>query len=109
MASYYKILGQALPVANTFTDIYTVPNTANAVVSTVNICNVTNGNVTFRLLARPRGNTIATQQYIAYDVPILPQDATSVSLGMSLGASDVLTVFSFQGNTAFTVFGTEIQ
>lgn len=108
MATTYKILGQSLPTANIFTDIYTVPAGNNAIVSTLNVCNLTAANVTFRVLARPQGNTISAQQYVVYDTTLPAQDAIGLTLGMSLGATDKLTVFSFQGNVAFTVFGTEI-
>ena len=108
MAKNYKILGQSLPIANTFTDLYTVPTGNSAVISTLNICNTTAANVTFRVLARPSGNAISTQQYIVFDAALPAQDAIGLTLGMSLGATDKITVYSFQGNVAFTLFGTEI-
>lgn len=108
MATVYKILGQSLPTPNTFTDLYTVPTANSAVISTLNVCNTTASNVTFRVLARPAGNTITTQQYIVYDAILPAQDALGITLGMSLAATDKITVFSFQGNVAFTLFGTEI-
>jgi hypothetical protein len=108
MPAIYKVLGQALPTANTFWDIYAVPGTANAIVSTVNICNTTSSNVTFRMAVRPGNATISTKNYIAYDTAVAAQDALSLSLGMTMGATDSITVFSFQGNVSFSVFGTEI-
>ena len=48
MAARIKILGQGLPTANTFVDLYRVPVGNSAVVSTLNICNLTTSNVTFR-------------------------------------------------------------
>ena len=114
MPAYYKVLGQALPNANTFTDLYTVPSAANAVISTVNVCNLSTSNVTFRLMVRPAGpngtaNSISSMQYLAFNVPIATYDATGISLGMSLGAGDVITGHSTEGNVTFTVFGTEIR
>ena len=109
MPAYYKILGQALPSPNTFTDLYTVPSAANAVISTVNVCNLSTSNVTFRLMARPNGNAIASTQYLAFNVPIATYDATAISIGMSLGAGDIITGHSTEGNVTFTVFGTEIR
>jgi len=108
MPNTYKILGQSIPTANTFFDIYAVPSGANAVISTVNVCNITSGNVTFRLAARQGNATLTTRQYLVYDTAVPPQDSIGLSLGISLGAGDVLTAFSFQGNTTFNVFGTEI-
>lgn len=109
MPTTYKILGQGLLVANTFTDLYRVPAGSNTIVSTVNVCNTTTGNITFRLLARPNGNAVTNAQYLAFNVPVGIYDATAISVGMTLGANDVVTAYSFEGNAAVTVFGTEIS
>ena len=108
MATTYKILGQSLPTSNTFTDLYTVPAGNSAIISTLNVCNTTTSNVTFRVLARPAGATETASQYIVYDAALPAQDAIGLTLGMTLAATDKLTVFSFQGNVAFSLFGTEI-
>jgi hypothetical protein len=108
MANTYKILGQSIPTANTFFDIYAVPSGASAIISTVNVCNITTGNVTFRLAARQANTTLTTKQYIVYDTVIPAQDSIALSLGLTLANTDVLTAFSFQGNVTFNVFGTEI-
>lgn len=108
MPNAYKVLGQALPTANTFTDLYKVPVSASAVLSTLNICNTSAANCTFRVLVRPNSNAITTSQYIAFDAPILAQDAIGLTLGITLGSNDIITVFSFQGNVTFNLFGTEI-
>ena len=108
MAIKYKVLGQALPAANTFTDLYTVPAGNSAVISTLNICNTSVANVTFRAMVRPNGNAITTQQYFAFEVPIPAQDSISLTLGMTLGPADVITVHSFAGSVTFNLFGSEI-
>jgi hypothetical protein len=108
MPKNYKVLGQSLPTPNTFTDLYTVPAGNSAVISTLNVCNLASSNVTFRAMVRPFGNTISPQQYVAFDVGLPAQDAISLTLGMTLNATDRVTVFSFQGNVAFNLFGTEI-
>lgn len=108
MPNAYKVLGQSLPTANTFTDLYKVPGGASAVLSTLNICNTSAANCTFRVLVRPNSNTITTSQYIAFDTPVLAQDAIALTLGLTLGTNDTITVFSFQGNVTFSLFGTEI-
>jgi hypothetical protein len=108
MPKSYKILGQALPSPNTFTDLYTVPAGNNAVISTLNVCNTSTSAVTFRLMARKAGNTITRQQYLVFDSPLPALDALGITLGITLSSSDVLTGFSTAGNVVFTVFGTEI-
>lgn len=108
MAIKYKVLGQSLPNANTFTDLYTVPAGNSAVVSTLNICNLTASNVTFRAAVRPANVVLLPKHYIAYDVALPAQDAIGLTMGISLDATDVVTVFSFQGNVAFNLYGSEI-
>ena len=108
MPALYKVLGQVMPIANTFTELYTVPAGANAIVSTINLCNTTASNVSFRLAVRPGGATLLARHYLAFEAPITGQDAIALSLGITLGQTDVLTGFSIQGNVAMNVFGTEL-
>ena len=110
MAKTYKILGQVMPTANTNVDLYTVPAGNSAVTSTLNVCNTSTSNVTFRVLAKIAGVTscVATSQAIVWDAALPAQDALGLTLGMTLGATDKIAVYSFQGNVAFTLFGTEI-
>lgn len=109
MATIYKVLGQSIPTPNTFTTLYTVPAATSAIISTLNACNTSTANVTFRVAVRPAGETITAKHYVVYDSIIPQQDSISVSLGMTMGNTDVLTVFSFQGNVSFNAFGTEIS
>ena len=108
MPANYKVLGQAIPVANIFTDLYTVPTGANTIISTITLTNVTASNVTFRLAVRPAGATLLTRHYISYDAPIAAQDTVALSLGLTMGQTDVMTGFSFQGNVVMNLFGSEI-
>ena len=118
MPALYKVLGQALPRPNTFTDLYICPAGANAIISTINICNITGGgsidapfsaNTSFRLMVRVNGNTSANSQYLAFNVPVTSADSVSLSIGVSLGANDAITGLSVEGNAAMTVFGTELR
>ena len=108
MAYSYKVLGQAIPLANANVDLYTVPAGTSAIISTVNVCNQTGSNITFRISIRPAGVTGTSKHFIVYDSPLPAQDTMALSLGMSLGNTDVITAFSYQGNVSFAVFGTEI-
>ena len=108
MAYSYKVLGQAIPAFQSNVDLYTVPASTSAIISTVNVCNQTLSNVTFRLSIRPAGVTGTSKHYIVYDSPIPAQDTIALSLGMTLGNTDVITAWSYHGNVSFAVFGTEI-
>ena len=97
-----------MPTANTYFDLYTVPAANGAAISTLNVCNTTASNVTFRILVRPQGAAANVSQAIVFDAPLPAQDAIGLTLGMTLGATDKVTVYSWHGNVAFSLFGTEI-
>ena len=108
MATTYKVLGQSNPSATTATTLYTVPAATSAVVSTIVICNQTATNATFRIAVRPGGATLAAQHYVAYDVTVGASDSTALTLGITLGATDVITVYGSTATLSFAAFGSEI-
>ena len=91
MAIVYKVLGQSNPAATTATTLYTVPAATSAVVSTITICNQNNASDTYRIAIRPAGATLAAQHYIAYNGVIPSYDSISLTLGITLATTDVVT------------------
>lgn len=108
MPAAYKVLGQSNPASTTDTTLYTVPASTSAVCSTLSVANISTSATTYRLAVRPAGASIANQHYIAYDVPIPANDAVMLTLGISLAATDVVTVRAGNANLAFSLFGSEI-
>lgn len=108
MATTYKVLGQSNPSATTATTLYTVPSATEAVVSTIVIANLTATAATFRIAIRPNGAALANSQYIAYDITVGASDSTALTLGITLDATDVITVYASTANLTFTAFGSEI-
>ncbi len=108
MATTYKVLGQSAPSATTATDIYQVPSSTYAVVSTIAVCNRGASNATFRIAVRPAGGSLSTEQYIAYDSTISANDTTFITIGATLSGNDVITVYASNTNLSFNVFGSEI-
>lgn len=109
MPTTYKVLGQSNPSATTATTLYTVPASTQAVVSTLAVANTGATSATFRVAIRVGGATLATSQYIAYDTTITANNSTMITLGISLGAADVITVYASNANLVFSAFGTEIS
>lgn len=109
MAYTYKVLGQSSPSATTNTDVYTVGSGKQAVVSTITVCNRAATSATYRLAVRPAGATLANEHYIAYDVAVAANDTTPLTLGISLGAADVITAYASSASVSFGVFGSEIS
>jgi len=109
MANAYKVLAQSAPSATTDTDVYTVPSATEAVVSTIVMANRAGTAGTFRIAVRPDGDTIADEHYLAYDVPLAANDSTTLTLGVTMDAADVLTVQTSSADMSVNVFGTEIS
>jgi hypothetical protein len=109
MASTYKVLAQSAPSATTNTDIYTVGSGKQAILSTIIVANRSTSAASYRIAIRPDGATIANQHYIAYDVVVAANDSTALTLGITLDASDVITVYASSANLSFGIFGTEIS
>lgn len=109
MPTTYKVLGQSNPSATTATTLYTVPTATEAVVSTIVIANLTATAATFRIAVRPNGATLANSQYIAYDITVGASDSTALTLGVTLDAADIITVYASTANLTFTAFGSEIS
>lgn len=109
MATAYKVLGQSAPSATTATTLYTVPSATSTVVSTINVCNRAAAADTFRIAVRPAGASLATSHYLAYDTAIPANDSISLTLGVSLATTDVVTVYAGTANLTFAAFGAEIS
>ena len=108
MATTYKVLGQAAPSATTATTLYTVPSSTQAVVSTIAVCNRAATAGTFRIAIRPNGDALATTHYIAYDSTVAANDSTFITIGVTLGDTDVITVYASSADQTFSAFGSEI-
>jgi glucose-6-phosphate dehydrogenase assembly protein OpcA len=108
MPAAYKVLGQSNPAATTVTTLYTVPSATSAVVSSLTVANISSSATTFRVAVRPAGATLANQHYLAYDASLPANDTTILTLGLSLAATDVVTVYAGSANVAFNLYGSEI-
>jgi len=108
MATTYKVLAQSAPSATTNTDVYTVGSGKSAVVSTITVANRAVSSATYRIAIRPAGATIANQHYIAYDATVPANDTINLTIGITLAATDVVTVYVSAANISFNIFGSEI-
>jgi hypothetical protein len=109
MPTNYKVLGQSNPAATTATTLYTVPAATQSIVSTLTVPNQTATAGTYRIAVRVAGAALASAQYLAYDVS-LPGNATdTLTLGVTLGATDVITVYASAATFSFNAFGSELS
>jgi len=108
MATTYKVLAQSTPVATTVTTLYTVPIATATVVSTISICNRSGSSSTFRIAIRPAAATLANQHYLNYDTTVPPNDTVFLTIGITLAATDVVSIYASSANLSFSMFGSEI-
>jgi hypothetical protein len=104
----YKVLAQNAPSATSNVDLLTVGSGKQVIISTLVVCNRAATATTFRIAVRPDAAVLANTHYIAYDVPIAANDSTNLTLGLTMDASDVLTVYAGSANLTFAAFGSEI-
>lgn len=108
MPTIYKVLGQIAPSAATATTLYTVPAATSAVVSTLSIANL-GVSTSYRIAVQPAGAALEAMHYLAYDVAINANDAVMLTLGITLAATDVVSVYAGAANLSFSLFGSEIS
>jgi hypothetical protein len=110
MAEAFKILGQSAPANTSNADMITVGAAKSQVVSTLVVANTTTSAATCRVFARIAGAAAAAGNSLIYDVTVLGNTTQTYSLGITLAATDVLTVQTGTANAlTFTAFGSEIS
>jgi len=109
MANAYKVLGQIADASANDVTLYTVPASTETVVSTIVICNREGSSNTFRIAVKPDGAALANEHYLAYDSTINANDTITMTLGITVDASDIVCVGASDANVSFNIFGTEIS
>lgn len=105
MATNPKILGQLKPAAAALSVIYTVPS-GKKVTARLMVCNQSGAADSFRVALSKAGASIAVAHYIAFGQSIDANDAVS-SVAFGLAATDVVRVYSANGDCSFTLSGLE--
>jgi hypothetical protein len=110
MAINYKVLGQQNPAGTSDTTLYTVPASTEAIVSTLSISNVSGSAANARVYVGVAGAAVADANAILKDVPLAANSVAAFTLGITLSATDVITVRSSVGAAlTFQLFGSEIS
>jgi hypothetical protein len=110
MPTTYKVLGRKASAATTMEELYAVPSSTSAVISTITVCNRAAAARTYRIAIKPAtGTTLATEHYIAYDVTIAANDTTALTLGLTLATGNSIQVYASAADLTFQAFGSEIS
>ena len=108
MAFTPKILGQA-NATTSVTALYTVPAATTVVVSTLAVANTTTSSATATVWICKNGASTSTTNVLLSAVPVTANNTTFFTLGMTLGAADVINVTSgTSGALTFHAFGSEL-
>lgn len=109
MTETLKILGQLDASAATATTLYTVPASTATVVSKIFICNRNASyGVKIRVWVAVNGAGDTASQYIYYDFAFDVYTSLELTLGLALGAGDLLRVQSDTASVSFSAFGVEM-
>jgi hypothetical protein len=104
-----KVLGQAAPAATTLTALYTVPAATQVTCSTLVVCNQGVVGIKFRVSVAVAGAADTGKQYLYFDVALARNDSFAATLGITLGAGDVVRVQTDTVNVSFSLFGVEVS
>lgn len=107
MASTIKVLGQQAPASNTWVSLYTVPAGNSTVASSFTVCNRGASEMKIKVAVRPAGAVLANQHYLFFDIPVAPYETFVATIGITLAATDVVSVCANSGNSSFMLFGEE--
>ena len=109
MAVSYKVLGQSKPTAATNTTLYTVPTGSGnyAVISSLVVTNLTSDLTDIRVAIRPAGETLENKHYIIYGNGVPAFQSQVFTIGITLAATDVVTVYDTNARCSFNLFGSE--
>ena len=104
-----KSASYLLPAANTLSTLYTVPNSTQAVVSTINVCNTASADATYRIAILPSGVGITNANYIVFNATISGNETVAFTQGITMDSGDLIRVFASTASVAFNAFKMEIS
>jgi hypothetical protein len=109
MATTYKVLGQSAPTTTAEATLYTVPSATQTIISTIAISNLTaivaNATVSIGVAGAATSNANTIIKTITIDA----NSVVAFTLGITIGAADVVRVTSGTANAlSFQAFGSEI-
>jgi len=108
MSTALSVLGQSAPLAATLTTLYTVPSSTSVSTSSITVCNRSATATTFRVAIRAAGAGISDEHYLYYDAAIPGNDTFVTTIGVSMEALTVVSVYCTLATVSFSLFGQQI-
>lgn len=92
---------------NTWQTLYTVPSATQAVISTIQIVNISDLTANADIILAVNNAAFDDKQFVAKDIVVDPSETVFITVGMALGANDAIKVRTTPG-VSFTAYGSEI-
>ena len=112
MANSYKILGQLNHTANTQGNVYVVPSSTSAVVSSIIVANQSASNASYSIIVMPSGAfsaTAANTYFVVRGGTIPATDTATLNFGLTLPTGAVLAANTNSSSLSISAFGVEIN
>ena len=106
MPNVAKVLGQVVSTGSAV-NLYTVPASTQTVVSTLTVANLTATQGAFDVAVRVSGSALENKHYVYKSIQLSGNDTFAATFGMTLAATDVITVASTV-SSSFNLFGQEL-
>jgi hypothetical protein len=98
---------QLAPSATTLSTLYTA--SADTISSSIVVCNRGNTSTTFRVAIRALGASIDNSHYLYFNAPLQANDTFIATIGSTILATDIVSVYAGNANLTFQLFGSEIS
>ena len=112
MAQIYKRLGAINPSANTQTNVYVVPASTEAIISTIAICNQDSTNVSYSLIMMPPGafaSPAGATNFVIRGAVVPAADTILLTIGLTANAGSIFAANTNNPNVSISMFGSEIN
>lgn len=109
MATNYKSSQvQGTSGLTTYTTLYSVPTSTQAVISTILVCNTASSQAQFRIGLDTAAGTPSASEWLVYDAVVPANDTTALTIGIALESGKYVRVSSSANTVTFSAFVSEI-
>ena len=116
MPQSFKKLGAVVPTANTQTNVYVVPASTEAVLSTITICNQTAVNTSYSLMyfyknefaAGDVSDPAPSRCFLVRGAVVPAADTIVLTMGLTANADSIISCNATGSDISFSAFGSEI-
>lgn len=110
MTESLKRLGATTVTANADTELYQTPASTTASISSIVVCNTGSTARTFRiaLVDATSVGSVATEDYIYYDLTIPANQTFICTAGLTMAADTIILVRASHAEVVFSAYGAEV-